>query len=504
MDNKSKLRQHPIIVFLGSMNLAVTLLVMLAIASVIGTVLKQNEAYASYVIKFGPFWFEVFRNLELYDVYSAIWFLSVLAFLLASISACVWRNGGHFVRDMLSFQEHQHSTQLKKSKLSSEWHSALSPSEVLVHAQAGLTQSGFKVKVKQDEKQTLLAAKRGSLHRMGYFFTHIAIIVICFGALLDSNLKFKFREWAGYVEAETRSLALTEVNPKANIDADNFAFRGSVNIPEGKRADVVFLTFKEGYLVQKLPFQIQVVDFRVAHYDTGMPKSFESDIMVIDPELPEPIKATLSVNKPLIYKDYAIYQSSFGDGGSGLKLNAWALVSQEIAPVSLSGEIHAPVSIDTPLGAFKIELDDYKSNNVIPLPDNDPSGKKHKNIGPSVQFKVRDTAGQAVEYENYLTAIERNGRWYQASKYRKSRAEPFEFLMIPLDDQMSLTGFMQLLSRINDRNALDAALDATIAQEKDATNRDQLMMQKRFMQQLINLFRLRINHCLQRSWMSFP
>jgi cytochrome c biogenesis protein len=154
----------------------------------------------------------------------------------------------------------------------------------------------------------------------------------------------------------------------------------------------------------------------------------------------------------------------------------------------LSGEIHAPVSIDTPLGAFKIELDDYKSNNVIPLPDNDPSGKKHKNIGPSVQFKVRDTAGQAVEYENYLTAIERNGRWYQASKYRKSRAEPFEFLMIPLDDQMSLTGFMQLLSRINDRNALDAALDATIAQEKDATNRDQLMMQKRFMQQLINLF----------------
>ena len=36
------------------MNLAIVLLVMLAIASVIGTILKQNEAYASYVIKFGP------------------------------------------------------------------------------------------------------------------------------------------------------------------------------------------------------------------------------------------------------------------------------------------------------------------------------------------------------------------------------------------------------------------------------------------------------------------
>ena len=31
--------------FLGSMNLAVTLLVALALASVIGTILKQNEPY---------------------------------------------------------------------------------------------------------------------------------------------------------------------------------------------------------------------------------------------------------------------------------------------------------------------------------------------------------------------------------------------------------------------------------------------------------------------------
>jgi cytochrome c biogenesis protein len=222
-----------------------------------------------------------------------------------------------------------------------------------------------------------------------------------------------------------------------------------------------------------------------------MPKSFESDILLIDDALPEPIKATLSVNKPLIYKDYAIYQSSFGDGGSQLTLNAWPLLAQTTTPTTLNGEIHLPLSVNTPAGDYKIELDDYKTNNVIPLPDNDPSGRKHKNLGPSVQFKVRDSAGQAVEYENYVTAIDRNGHWYQVSKYRHSMAEPFEFLMIPLDDALSMKSFMNFLAKVNDRQALNAVLDASIAQETDTAKREELMTQKKFMQQLVNLFRMR-------------
>ena len=77
VSNRSKF--HPI-QFLGSMNLAISLLVIIAIASIIGTILQQNQPYTSYQIKFGSFWFEIFRSLGLYDVYSAIWFLLILAF----------------------------------------------------------------------------------------------------------------------------------------------------------------------------------------------------------------------------------------------------------------------------------------------------------------------------------------------------------------------------------------------------------------------------------------
>ncbi len=64
------------------MRFAISLLSVLAIASVIGTVLKQNEPMPNYVNQFGPFWFDVFGKLGLYSVYSAWWFLLILAFLV--------------------------------------------------------------------------------------------------------------------------------------------------------------------------------------------------------------------------------------------------------------------------------------------------------------------------------------------------------------------------------------------------------------------------------------
>ena len=68
--------------FFGSMKLAITLLVTVGIASIVGTVLKQNEPYQNYISKFGPFWFEVFNSLGLYDVYSAACLTSTLSWAM--------------------------------------------------------------------------------------------------------------------------------------------------------------------------------------------------------------------------------------------------------------------------------------------------------------------------------------------------------------------------------------------------------------------------------------
>ena len=54
---------------LSSMRFAISLLSILAVAPIIGTVLKQAEPYNNCLIQFGPFWFQVFEKLGLYHVY---------------------------------------------------------------------------------------------------------------------------------------------------------------------------------------------------------------------------------------------------------------------------------------------------------------------------------------------------------------------------------------------------------------------------------------------------
>ena len=87
------------------MRFAIALLVILAIASIIGTVLTQEDPYPNYVNQFGPFWADIFRGVSLYNVYSAWWFMLILIFLVISVSLCVIRNGPKMIADMKSWKD---------------------------------------------------------------------------------------------------------------------------------------------------------------------------------------------------------------------------------------------------------------------------------------------------------------------------------------------------------------------------------------------------------------
>ncbi len=56
---------------LSSMRFSISLLTLICIAAIIGTVLKQQEPLTNYVNQFGPFWADVFGLASLYSVYSA-------------------------------------------------------------------------------------------------------------------------------------------------------------------------------------------------------------------------------------------------------------------------------------------------------------------------------------------------------------------------------------------------------------------------------------------------
>ena len=130
---------------LSSMRFAISLLSVLAIASIIGTVLKQNEPYVNYRVEFGDFWFSIFELLGLFDVYHSIWFLAILAFLVFSTSLCIWRHFPGVIREIRGYREKASQNSLR---LMSHHHetSPLAQAQVLAH----LTEHGYRYRLRTD------------------------------------------------------------------------------------------------------------------------------------------------------------------------------------------------------------------------------------------------------------------------------------------------------------------------------------------------------------------
>lgn len=445
------------------MNLAVTLLVAVAIAAVIGTVLKQNQPYADYLLKFGPFWFEIFKALDLYDVYSSSWFLAILTFLVISTGVCVYRNTPRMLKDMRDFHEYAHQAALQRLAHHAQWRSGQPLQSSSDYVSALLRHKHYRIKRFDTKDGLLIAARKGAGSRLGYIFTHAAIIIICLGGLLDGNVPLKIAQMRGDIAAETRRIPASEVPKKSTLPAGNLSFHANIDITEGKGADIAFIDFKDGYLVQQLPFAIHVDDFRIEHYESGQPKSFESDLAIIDEALDAPIRQTISVNHPFSYKGYTIYQNSFGDGGSRLKLTLHPLAGAGGKAQEIEATVKQAYPIQAASGELSLEIVDFRPFNVNP----DPTGvKKFRNIGPSFQFKLRKADSTAHEYLNYMQPIEQDGAYFYLSGMRRSPAESFQYWFIPADAKKRPERFLNFLAALNDPDRLNQVATAT-AQSTD-------------------------------------
>jgi cytochrome c biogenesis protein len=458
---------------LSSMRFAISLLTVLAIASAIGTVMQQNQPYSDYVIQFGQFWFDAFRLLGVFDVYHSGWFLLILVFLVLSTGFCIYRQAPLMLRELKSFREHANESSLRGFAHQAEFPA---PGNALESLTRYLSGQGYRFKTAPSgEGNTLIAAKSGSYSRLGYILTHSAIVIICIGGLIDGNVPLKIQEALGYKKIETRDIPQNEIPAISRLSPANLSFRGSVSIPENGNADVVFLNVADGYLVQELPFLITLKKFRIEHYPSGQPKSFESDLVITDPETKKSFERTIAVNHPLVYKGVAIYQASFGDGGSKLAFSGWNLFSPAAQPFPFNGVVNQAARMSNGAASYSVELGDFKKFNIEDFSEEAPekkspgflermnkaleagasstSKKNLRNVGPSYQFKLRDDQGQAHEYHNFMQPMQIEGRNYFVSGMRASPAEPFHYLRFPADENGALEGFMRMRAVLFDKTA---------------------------------------------------
>ncbi|MCE4537424.1 cytochrome c biogenesis protein ResB [Pelomonas sp. P7] len=465
----------------SSMRFAIALLSVICIASVIGTVVRQREPMGNYVNQFGPFWADLFGRLDLYTVYSAPWFLLILAFLVVSTSLCIARNTPKILADLRSYKEG-----VREQSLQAHHHKAIAslpsnPQMALAEIGATLTALGWKARVQQREHGTMIAARRGAANKIGYLAAHSAIVLICLGGLFDGDIMVKLMMWAQGKQLYTGSGLASDVRPEHRLSSGNPSFRGNLFVPEGSRAGTAVLTLPGGVVLQDLPFDVELKKFSVDYYPTGMPKSFASDVVIHDGKSVH--AATVKVNEPVIYNGIAIYQSSFEDGGSKLQLKALPLAGGQ--PLKLEGRVGSKL----PFGGQTLELDGLRVINVenfsgeanasgadvrkVDLGDTlgkhlgsgakTSSAKTLRNVGPSFSYKLRDAAGQAREYNNYMQPVELEGRRVFLAGVRESAGDGFRYLRMPADENDSLDGWLRLRQALADPALRDAAAHAYAA-----------------------------------------
>ena len=470
---------HPWFAFFSSMRFAVALLSLLGIASVIGTVLQQNQLQTDYLVKFGPFWTRIFDFLGLYDVYASAWFVVIMMFLVVSTSLCLIRNVPPFWREMKSFRE-----KIKEKSLVAMRHSLLLDVNIAPEvAKRYLEVQGFQGKtINREDGSVLIAAKKGTMNKWGYIFAHIALIVICLGGLIDSNLLLKLGMLTGRIVPDNQAVYAKDFKPESILGTANLSFRGNVSISEGQSADVVFLNADNGMLVQDLPFEVKLKKFHIDFYNTGMPRDFASDIEVTDKATGKKLERTIRVNHPLTLHGITIYQASFADGGSDLAFKAWNLGDASRQPVVLKATSMRQFPLDIGRHKYRLEFDQFTSMNVEDMSEdgkrekslnstlNDvravsQEGKKYTNIGPSIVYRIRDAAGQAVEYKNYMLPVLQEQDYFWITGTRSGLQQQYRWLRIPLDKQGKADTFMALREFLKDGEGLkrlvsDATKDA--------------------------------------------
>jgi cytochrome c biogenesis protein len=452
-----------LIELLSAMRFSISLLMVVAAASIVGTVVEQNKPWVNYVNQFGVFWAEVLQSAGIFSVYNASWFLTVMGFLVVSLTLCISRNAAPMLREMRSFKDRMGRAGVlaHKSRGQSLQSANLTTTQAAVEAQ--LTQAGYSFASKPREGDVMIAAKKGTTTRWGYLLAHGGMIVILVGGLLDSELPMRMTAFFKNATPVVGSQLIAKVPETGRLPAGSISYRGNVLIPEGSSTTNSVVAYKDGVLVQPMPFELTLKKFNIEYYSTGMPKLFTSDVVVRDPESGETFERKIIVNEPLTYKGVTVYQSSFDDGGSTLQLKGYPLSGPRAYDFPLNGTVGDAAPVDSAsLGKYSVEFSAYRPINVEDLAKSDglpsapksnldivlgapaPSNKTLRNVGPSVQYKLRDAAGQAREYHAYQVPVALDGQSILLLGMRENPSDAFKFLRLPADADDSVVEYMRL------------------------------------------------------------
>ena len=278
---------------LTDLRLAIILLLIIAGFSIIGTVIEQGQSVAFYQENypespalFGFLTWKVIIILGLDHVYRTWWFLSLLIFFGASLTACTFTRQLPALKAARRWKFFDKPRRFQKLALSAEFDVEKGDFTSIQNLTEILQKRRYKVFHEDNNK---LYARKGIVGKLGPIVVHIGIVVILLGSILGAMTGFMAQE----------------------IVASGDTFRVKNIIDAGP------------WSISQVPkdWSVKVNRFWIDYTSTGDIDQFYSDLSVLDEDGKEVDKDTIYVNHPLRHKGVTLYQTDWGIAAVKVRVN---------------------------------------------------------------------------------------------------------------------------------------------------------------------------------------
>ena len=256
---------------LTSMRTALSLLLLLAVGAVPGSLLPQtgvNPRAVQAYIDANPRWGPLLDRLGMFDVYTSPWFSGIYVLLMVSLVGCILPRSMVYLR-ALRAKPSRVPKNLLRMPASFEATTDLSPQEAVDRALRVVKRS--KVVVDHGDDESTLSSEKGYLREAGNLVFHVSVVVVLVGVAASALLGY--RGAAIVTEGDTFSNVLTQYDefsngalfdrddlPPFSVTLDDFAATYQTTGPQ-RGAPLTFNatgTYVDGATGESEPYDIRV------------------------------------------------------------------------------------------------------------------------------------------------------------------------------------------------------------------------------------------------------
>jgi cytochrome c biogenesis protein len=264
-----------------SMRTALVLLVVLAAASILGSLFPQEGLSPQRVDQYfldHPALAPVLERLGFFDVFGSAWYMAIYLALLGALVACLVPRTRALVRVLRS--RPPRGGDLARYRTRAGFDTPASPDQAIEAARRVLRRNRFRLAEHQGE----LAGEKGYLREAASLLFHLSLLVLLVGLAYGKG--YGYRGQAAIVEGETWA--------NARVGYDSFS-PGRFFGPE-----------------RLAPFQLRLDDFSNSFHPDNTPREFASQLTALDLDGRELQAQRVAPNRPMTVDGVRIFQSDYG------------------------------------------------------------------------------------------------------------------------------------------------------------------------------------------------